>query len=143
MSNQHLAYSFAQSLTERDLDAYADLLHDEYVNHNAFAAPGKAGSVGIFAAFLHAFPDFTVTVEDVYEDGETLIGRFRYRGTFTRPFLGYEPTGQGVEMRSIDIWRVRDGRLQEHWDELNTLDFFLQLGAASMVPPSVPTEVTA
>lgn len=22
-------------------------------------------------------------------------------------------------MRSIDIWRVRDGRFIEHWDELN------------------------
>jgi len=32
-------------------------------------------------------------------------------------------------MHSIDIWRVRDGRLQEHWDELNTLEFFQQIGA--------------
>ena len=57
--------------------------------------------------------------------------------------MGYAPTGQGVEMRSIDIWRVRDGQLQEHWDELDTLDVYIQLGAASLLPPSVPTEVNA
>ncbi len=33
-------------------------------------------------------------------------------------------------MRSIDIWRVRDGRLAEHWDELNTADWFAQLEGA-------------
>jgi hypothetical protein len=36
-------------------------------------------------------------------------------------------------MRSIDIWRVEDGRFVEHWDELNTLDAFIQIGA---VPPT-------
>ena len=142
MSHKHLAYSFAQSLTEHDLDLYASLLHPEYVNHNAFAAPGKAGSVAVFEGFLHAFPDFRVTLENVIEEGDTLVGRFRYVGTFTQPFMGYPPTGRQLEMRSIDFWTVRDGKLAEHWDELNTLDFFLQLGAATMVPPSVQVEVT-
>lgn len=52
MSHKHLAYSFARTLTEHDLDAFAALLHADYVNHNAFAAPGKAGSVSVFADFL-------------------------------------------------------------------------------------------
>jgi predicted SnoaL-like aldol condensation-catalyzing enzyme len=37
-------------------------------------------------------------------------------------------------MRSIDIWRVRDGRLAEHWDELNTADWFAQLQGAEPQP---------
>ena len=140
MSNKQLAYSFAQSLTERDLDLYASLLHPEYVNHNAFAAPGKAGSVAVFEGFLHAFPDFRVTLEDVVEEGDTLVGRFKYRGTFTEPLMGYPPTGDVVEMRSIDLWRVKDGLLFEHWDELNTLDFFMQLRAATVSTPGVQAE---
>lgn len=137
MSHKHLAYSFAQALTERNLDLYASLLHPEYVNHNAFAAPGKAGSVAVFEGFLAAFPDFRVTLEDAVEEGDTLVGRFKYTGTFTQPLMGYLPTGQKVEMRSIDLWRVKEGLLFEHWDELNTLDFFMQLGAATMLPPGV------
>jgi hypothetical protein len=42
-------------------------------------------------------------------------------------------------MRSIDIWRVEDGRFVEHWDELNTLDIFSQVGAVPPFgQPSVP-----
>jgi predicted SnoaL-like aldol condensation-catalyzing enzyme len=137
MSNKQLAYNFAQSLTERDLEQYARLLHADYVNHNAFAAPGKAGSVAVFTDFLKAFPDFTVTVEAVFEDGEALIGRFKYTGTFTHSLMGYAPTGKRVEMRSIDIWYVRDGLLAEHWDELNTLELFVQIGGASLTAPNV------
>jgi predicted SnoaL-like aldol condensation-catalyzing enzyme len=43
--------------------------------------------------------------------------------------MGVPPSGAEIELHSIDIWRVRDGRLQEHWDELNTLEFFQQIGA--------------
>ena len=50
--------------------------------------------------------------------------------------MGYPPTGEVVEMRSIDIWHIKDGLLFEHWDELNTLDFFIQLGAAVMSSPN-------
>jgi predicted SnoaL-like aldol condensation-catalyzing enzyme len=35
-------------------------------------------------------------------------------------------------MRSIDIWRVQDGMFVEHWDELNLMQLFQQLGA---LPP--------
>ena len=137
MSNRNLAYRFAQTLTERDEVGYASLLHPEYVNHNAFAAPGKAGSVSVFfQGFVPALPDFRVTVEDVYEDGDTLIGRFKYSGTFTEALMGYAPTGQPIQMRSIDIWKVKDGLITEHWDELNTLEVFMQMGAATMNEPT-------
>jgi predicted SnoaL-like aldol condensation-catalyzing enzyme len=137
MSNRDLAYRYVQSLTERDEAGYTALLHPDYVNHNPFAAPGKAGSVAVFfQGFVPALPDFRVTVEDVYEDGNTLIGRFKYSGTFTHSLMGYAPTRKPIEMRSIDIWTVKDGLLAEHWDELNTLEVFMQMGAATMNAPS-------
>ena len=41
------------------------------------------------------------------------------------------PTGNPIEMRSIDIWRTENGEFVEHWDELNLLDLFQQTG---MIP---------
>ena len=55
MTTEHrLAERFAETLTAHDLDAFATLLHPDYVNHNRYAEPGKAGSVAVFGAFLAA-----------------------------------------------------------------------------------------
>jgi predicted SnoaL-like aldol condensation-catalyzing enzyme len=35
-------------------------------------------------------------------------------------------------MRSSDLWRVKDGKLIEHWDELNPLEVSQQIGAATV-----------
>ena len=128
-SHRALAERFAQTLTDHDLDAFGELLDEQYVNHNRFAPPGKDGSVAVFADFFAAFEDFRAEVDDIIEDGDTLVGRFTYRGRHTGTFMGVPPSGAQVELHSIDIWRVRNGRLQEHWDELNTLEFFQQIGA--------------
>jgi predicted SnoaL-like aldol condensation-catalyzing enzyme len=46
--------------------------------------------------------------------------------------MGYRPNRAPIQMRCIDIWRVRDGKLREHWDELNLLEVFQQIGAATV-----------
>ena len=78
-----LAERFAQTLTDHDLDAFAELLDDQYINHNRYAQPGKDGSIGVFAGFLGAFEDFRVEVDDVIENGQTVVGRYTYRGRHT------------------------------------------------------------
>jgi len=128
-TNRALAERFAETLTDHDLDAFAELLDDEYVNHNRYAAPGKDGSVAVFADFIASFEDFRAEVNDIVEGGDTLVGRYTYRGRHTGTFMGIPASGAEIEQHSIDIWHVRDGLLAEHWDELNTLEFFQQIGA--------------
>ena len=105
-THRELAERFAQTLTDHDLDAFAELLDDQYVNHNRFAAPGKHGSVGIFASFLAAFDGFRVELDDVLEAGDSLVGRYTYRGRHTGEFLGIPPSGAGA---GADC-RARSGR---------------------------------
>jgi predicted ester cyclase len=70
-----------------------------------------------------------VEVDDVLEAGGSVVGRYTYRGRHSGEFLGIPPSDAEIEMHSIDIWRVSDGQLVEHWDELNTLEIFQQMGA--------------
>jgi predicted SnoaL-like aldol condensation-catalyzing enzyme len=39
-----------------------------------------------------------------------------------------------IIMGSIDIWRFDNDRFVEHWDELNLLEVFQQMGAIPMQP---------
>ncbi|NUP81878.1 MAG: SnoaL-like domain-containing protein [Nonomuraea sp.] len=60
-------------------------------------------------------PDMEVTTEHSVENGEWVANRYTIRGTHTGDFFGQPPTGERFEIRGMDMVRVRDGRLIEHW----------------------------
>ena len=134
-----LGHLFPEIMSSHDLSRLDEIKASNYVNHNAFAEPGLGGSKKVLGAIIAGVPDLKVTAEDVFvsADGSRVVGRYRYEGTHTGNLLGYPGTGKPFSMRSIDIWRVEDGRFVEHWDELNTLDVFIQIGAVE--PPRNPS----
>jgi len=133
-----LGYLFAEIMSSHDVSRLDEIKAANYVNHNAFAEPGLEGSRKVLGAIIAGVPDLKVTAEDVFvsADGSRVVGRYRYEGTHTGNLLGYPATGRPFVMRSIDIWRVEHGRFVEHWDELNTLEVFIQIGAVQ--PPRLP-----
>ena len=62
------------------------------------------------------------------EEGDRISARFTYNGTFSKAFMGYQPNGTADQMRSSDIWRAKDGKL-------NPLEVFQQIGAATVRKP--------
>jgi predicted ester cyclase len=133
-----LGYLFAEIMSGHDVSRLDEIKAPNYVNHNAFAEPGLEGSKKVLGAIIAGVPDLKVTAEDVFvsADGSRVVGRYRYEGTHTGNLLGYPATGRPFVMRSIDIWRVEHGRFVEHWDEINTLEVFIQIGAVQ--PPKQP-----
>ncbi|BFU90599.1 MAG: hypothetical protein NTAFB01_17860 [Nitrospira sp.] len=128
-SIKELAHKYAEALNAGETDRFDDFIADDYINHNPYVKSGLRGVKEFFEGWMRSFPDTEVTVEDVFADGDTLVGRFTYRATHQGEFLGLPATGRSIRMRSIDIWRVRDGRFVEHWDELNLLEIMQRLGA--------------
>ena len=133
-----LGYLFAEIMSSHDVSRLDEIKAKNYFNHNAFAEPGLEGSKKVLGTIIAGVPDLKVTAEDVFvsADGSRVVGRYRYEGTHTGNLLGYPATGRPFVMRSIDIWRVEHGRFVEHWDELNTLEVFIQIGAVQ--PPKQP-----
>ena len=128
-TGQRLAEAFVEMLNTHDPDLVDRFVATDYRNHNAFVDDGREANRQFWAGFFAALPDLTATMEDLVVSGDRVVGRFVYRGTHLGEFMGIPPSGRPVEMRSIDIWRVADGLFVEHWDELNTLEFFQQIGA--------------
>jgi len=131
-----LAETFVQMLNTHDADLVDAFVATDYRNHNAFVDDGREANRQFWSAFFTALPDLTATMEDLIVSGDRVVGRFVYRGTHRGEFMGIPASGRPVEMRSIDIWRVADGLFVEHWDELNTLEFFQQLGALPQLAPT-------
>jgi steroid delta-isomerase-like uncharacterized protein len=129
---QRLAEAFVRMLNTHDADLVDSFVASDYRNHNFFVDDGREANRQFWTGFFAALPDLTATMEDLVIAGDRVVGRFVYRGTHLGEFMGIPARGQPVEMRSIDIWRVAEGEFVEHWDELNVLEVFQQLG---VIPP--------
>lgn len=114
---------FAATLSGHDIDAFAALFADGYVNHQTSAAvpppaagvTSKQGTVRFFAGRLKGMPDLKVTIEASVANGDTAAASFVYEGTHTGEYLGVAPTGRRLRFTSCDIFRASDGKIAEHW----------------------------
>jgi predicted ester cyclase len=91
-------------------------------------APGAEGFKMVVGAFLKAFPDFHVVVEDVIGEGEYFSTRGYFTGTHQADFQGIAPTGKQIQAAYIDIWRIENGKLVENWVNLDMVTMMRQLG---------------
>ena len=90
---------------------------------------------------VHAgMPDMKFTVEDWAAHDDLIWVRAEATGTNTGPFFG-PPTGKTVHLTVIDIARVQDGRITEHW---GVPDRFAVLATLGRLPvratESVPSD---
>jgi len=72
-----------------------------------------------------AVPDISFAIEDAVEDGDTI--RVRAQGTATGPFFG-PPSGRHIDITVIDVARVVDGRIVEHWGVPDRFAMLAQTG---------------
>jgi predicted ester cyclase len=55
-----------------------------------------------------------------------------YRGTPLGEFLGFPPMGRSFEIETVDVMRVVDGRITEHWGVANLLKLLTQIGVVEL-----------
>ncbi len=128
----NLAHLFADIMNSHDAARFAELVSKNYMNHNPNVEPGLKGVVAFMGHWLETLSDTSVRVEDAFAVGDRVVGRYTYRSRHTGPFVGAPASGAELTIRSIDLWRVENDRFVGHWDELNTLEIFQQMGAIPM-----------
>jgi steroid delta-isomerase-like uncharacterized protein len=129
--NKAVVRRWIEAYNNRDTQAEADARAPGYVAH----APGLPGPLDseawaqFIASFKEAFPDLWLTVEDIFSEGDMVAARVAFKGTHRGEFQGIPPTDKQVAFSSIEIDRMVDGKVQEHWFELDQLGLMRQLGA--------------
>jgi steroid delta-isomerase-like uncharacterized protein len=73
-------------------------------------------------------PDIHITVDEVLADGDRTAARFTITGTDTGGFMGMPATNQSITVTGMDFMRFRDGRIAEHWGEMDMMGLLQQLG---------------
>ena len=132
-----VARAFYEPFRTGDTSTYDQVLDENWVDIPL--APGQQQGPGGMAAqialFRAAMPDYTVRHEDVIAAGDKVAVRNTVSGTHQGAFMGFAPTGRRIEMRTVDVHQVRDGRIVTTWH----LEDFAGLMAQLSAGPEVPT----
>ena len=80
-------------------------------------------------AMAEAFPDLRMTEADSVKEGDKVAFRWLLSGTHEGEFMGVAPTGRRVEAMGMDIVRLADGDIVEHWGEFDAVGLLRRMGA--------------
>src|SRR5262245_15488881 len=116
---------------KRKLDRLADYFAPDYVEHNPVVASFGKGISG-YQAFLghlfEAFPDDTVAIDQIVSDGEWVSYRATESGTHRGTFLKIPATQKHATWTEIQFFRIANGKVVEHWVDVDLFSWFQQLG---------------
>ena len=107
-----------------------ELVTADYVDHEAppGTPAGPEGANAVLRWLRGAFNDLSYEVKDAFGDGDRVAIRLITRGTHTGEFMGKPATGRPFEMETIHIYRVKDGRVAEHWAKRDDVALANQIG---------------
>jgi predicted ester cyclase len=114
-------------VNSRTPERLSEVCAENYIQHSGRSASGVAAQIENYRQIFERWPDRAMHVDDrIFGDGK-LVARNTFTATHSRPVLGFAPTGRKVSYRAIDIWRVADGKLAEHWDIVDFAELEKQL----------------
>jgi steroid delta-isomerase-like uncharacterized protein len=139
MSNKTLADA-AKAVVRRNteevqsrgnFEVFEELFADDFVDHTPQPnmTPNKEGVRDLYHKLRVAFPDFRADIHWQAADGELVTTYKTYHGTHQGMFLDVAPTGRKIHFETVDVMRVRNGKITDHWGVANLFSLMQQLGA--------------
>lgn len=116
---------------KKDFSRLGELMHEDYIQHNPLVPQGREGFKSFFENWYKASPDFKYELKQIVSEGDRVWVYGTYSGTHKAEWLGIAATGKAYKFDAVDIFRIEDGKLAEHWDVLDVYGLFKQLGVLS------------
>ncbi|HEY4913357.1 MAG TPA: ester cyclase [Candidatus Dormibacteraeota bacterium] len=117
-----------EGFNQGNLAVVDELVSQGSHEHQRGARDGVEGTKDTIKYLRSAFPDFKITIDEVVVSGDKVWARQRGGGTNLGSFAGHPPTGIKAFTDVIDLVRIEDGKIVEHWGVPDQLGMMLQLG---------------
>jgi predicted ester cyclase len=113
------------------LDRLSDFWTSDCINHaDPAAVPGLEALHDYHASFsgiLSALSDVSLVIERQVAEGDLVTTQINMKARHTGELLGIPASGREVELASIRIDRLANGKIAEHWSVTDMAAFTQQL----------------
>jgi predicted ester cyclase len=118
---------YVAAVNAHDLGTFPEIFTESYIQHSGRSPSGLRAQITNYQRIFENWPDFQTRIEDrIFAPGK-IVARATLSATHTRTVRGFAPTGRRVGWATIDIWRVENGKLAEHWDVVDIAGLLKQL----------------
>lgn len=102
-------------------DIAEELLADDFIDHSALPgfSPDREGVKQLFKMLRGAFGGFRAEIFEQVAENDKVVTRKTFYGKHTGEFMGIGATNRPIELGVIDILRIKDGQLVEHWCQVD------------------------
>jgi predicted SnoaL-like aldol condensation-catalyzing enzyme len=129
-ANSKVLGAFAESVfVKKDLSSVEQFMRSDYIQHNPLVKQGASGFREFFATWFDSVTDWQYSLKNIAAAGNEVWAYGTYAGTLSKDWLGISAAGQKYAFDAVDIFRLEDGKLAEHWDVMDIYGLFRQLGA--------------
>ena len=97
--------------SQQHVVAFEAATSDDWVSMGDYSGNDKTREafLGQMGGFAQLMPDLNWSIQDMHQDGDTLIVRSRATGTPVAPFFGVDGQGRSFDIMTIDIHELEDG----------------------------------
>jgi predicted SnoaL-like aldol condensation-catalyzing enzyme len=126
-----------------DFSQLDQVMAPDYVQHNPIVGKDRAGFRNYVQGSITAVPDWHFDLKLISAEGDMVWTYGAYGGTPQQQWGPIPPTGKPFILVAADLWRMKDGKIVEHWDVLDISGMMRQLGllpapGTRPAAPSVP-----
>ena len=116
----------AEAWNKGNYDVLPDHFNPDFIEHQFGLHATIEGMRGDIQYLRTAFPDFSLSIEDLVADGDKIWVRMTARGTNLGGFMG-PPNGKSFKVSVFDLCRFEDGKIIEHWGSPDRFAVLVQL----------------
>lgn len=117
MENAIIVHRFIDQIWNRQLfEKFNDFVHPDFIDHSLPPAlpPDVEGTKQWISNTGLSFEHHT-SIEEQVTEGDKSIVKIRFQLKHVGPWRGIEPTGLEVEVMGYRYFKLKDGKIVEHW----------------------------
>ena len=138
-ANKEIIRKYFKAIDEEGKTANAEILNEflaeDFIEHDP--APGipptRDGWKQLFKMFAEATPGYHV-INDLIAEDDRVVAHITAYGKHVGTIFGIPATNKEFSMKGIVIWRLKNGKITEHWAQNDMVGMMIQLGV--MQPPN-------